>query len=495
MTQHDSHDERRRALVSPRDWSAPEGGGRYNLVVVGAGAAGLVSAAGAAGLGARVALIEKHELGGDCLNVGCVPSKGLIAAARVAASARRAAEFGVRTGPVTVDFRAVMDRMRRLRADIAHVDSAARFRDLGVDVFLGEARFTGRHTVQVGDRSLSFSKAVLATGGRPALPPVPGLSEVGALTNLDLFDLDELPEHLVVLGAGAIGCEMAQSFARFGARVTLVDMAQRVLPREEPQASALVQAALQDDGVRLILGVGAESARREGAEVVLTVPGEQLRGSHLLVAAGRAPNVEDVGLEAAGVEFTRRGVLVDARLRTTNPDIYAAGDVTGRSSFTHTADATARIVLRNALFPGSGGGVDDLVVPRCTYTEPEVAGVGLTERECQEQGVAFRVFEHPLAENDRAILDGETRGFVRVLAEADSDRILGATIVARDAGSMISEITLAMVGELGLGTLAGTVHPYPTQAESIKRTADAFNRTKLTPTASKAMKRWFELCR
>jgi pyruvate/2-oxoglutarate dehydrogenase complex dihydrolipoamide dehydrogenase (E3) component len=482
------------ANVHPPDWVNPEPAERYNLVVIGAGTAGLVSAAGAAGLGARVALVERELMGGDCLNVGCVPSKALLRCARAAADVRDAGGFGVRVPPgVRVDFPAVMERMRRLRADIGPHDSAARFRALGVDVFLGQARFTARDAALVGGKTLRFAKAVIATGTRAAHPPIPGLAETGFLTNETVFTLTELPRRLAVLGAGPVGCELAQAFARFGAEVTLLGDRPQLLPREDPDAAALVERAMRRDGVRLLLGGKVVAVEPRGAEKVLRVEGAaagEVGADEILVAVGRRPNVEGLGLEAAGVAYDPKGgVHVNDRLRTSNRRVYAAGDICSRFKFTHAADAMARLVVRNALFLGRAK-AGALTIPWCTYTDPEVAHVGLYEHEARARGLEVQTFTEELSRVDRAILDGETDGFVKVHLKAGRDRILGATAVGRHAGEMISELTLAMSRRIGLGALADTIHPYPTQAEAIKRAGDAYQRTRLTPFVKWLLGKW-----
>ncbi len=494
-------DEHNRVLVRhvhPRGWVNPDPAGRYNLVVIGAGTAGLVSAAGAAGLGAKVALVERHLMGGDCLNVGCVPSKALIAAARAAADARAAGAFGVRTGGVEVDFPAVMERMRRLRASIAPHDGVERFAKLGVDVFLGEGRFAGPSTVEVDGRRLEFARAVIATGGRAAPPPIPGLEEIGYLTNETIFSLTELPRRLAIIGAGPIGCEMAQTFRRFGSEVTLFEAEPSVLPREDADAAAIVARRLAAEGVRLVLCGHLTRAERRGGEVTLHC---ELGSTHqvlacdaILLAIGRTPNVEGLGLEAAGVAYDREGITVNDYLETTNRRIYAAGDVASRYKFTHVADAVARIVLQNALFLGRKK-ASGLRVPWCTYTSPEIAHVGLYEHEAVARGLAVDTITIPMAEVDRAVLDGEEEGFLRVHLAKGSDRILGATLVASRAGDMISELTVAMAAGRGLGTIAAAIHPYPTQAEVMKRAGDAYRRSRLTPRVRRLFEGWLALRR
>jgi pyruvate/2-oxoglutarate dehydrogenase complex dihydrolipoamide dehydrogenase (E3) component len=488
-------DDNRRLVetVHPVHWVNPEPASRYHLVVLGAGTAGLVTAAGAAGLGARVALVERHLMGGDCLNYGCVPSKALIASSRAAAAVREAGRFGVRVPPgTTVDFPAVMERLRRLRADLSPADGAERFRGLGVDVFLGEGRFSGPEQVEVGGKTLHFRKAVLATGARAAQPDIPGLAEVGFLTNETVFSLTALPRRLAVIGAGPIGCELAQAFARLGSEVTLLGRQPQVLPREDAAAAEVVRRAMAHDGVRLVLGCHITRAEQQGADKVLFLAEEcpQVRADAILVGVGRAPNVEGLNLEEARVEYdTKEGVHVDDRLRTTNRLIYAAGDVCSRYKFTHAADAMARIVIQNALFLGRKK-VSALTIPWCTYTDPEVAHVGLYPEEAEQRGIAVDTFEVSFDHVDRAVLDGETDGFVKVHVRKGKDRIVGATVVARHAGEMISELTLAMTTGAGLGTLARTIHPYPTQAEAFRKAGDAYNRTRLTPLVRWLFAKW-----
>jgi pyruvate/2-oxoglutarate dehydrogenase complex dihydrolipoamide dehydrogenase (E3) component len=491
----DEYNGRLVANVHPLDWVNPEPAPRYNLVVIGAGTAGLVAAAGAAGLGARVALIERELLGGDCLNVGCVPSKALIRAARAAAQVRDAGQFGIRVPPgVQVDFPAVMERMRRLRAGISPHDSAARFRGLGVDVYLGQGAFTGANAVEVGGKTLHFRRAVIATGARAERPPIPGLAEAGFLTNETVFTRTALPPRLAVIGAGPIGCELAQCFARFGSRVHLLGNHPQVLPREDADAAERVAKALGRDGLELILNCEITRVEKQGDEKLVHVAcGDGQREivvDAILVGAGRVPNVEGLNLDAAGVRHDlKEGVWVNDRLRTTNRRIYAAGDICSRFKFTHAADAMARIVIQNALFKGRAR-ASALTIPWCTYTDPEIAHVGLYEHEARERGIAFRTFTQELRDVDRAVLDGEDEGFVKVIASAKGDRILGATIVAAHAGDMISELTLAMVGRLGLKAIANTIHPYPTQAEAIKKVGDAYNRTRLTPFVKWLFEKW-----
>jgi pyruvate/2-oxoglutarate dehydrogenase complex dihydrolipoamide dehydrogenase (E3) component len=492
----DAHNRRLLENVHPPAWTNPEPRDRYHLVVIGAGTAGLVTAAIGAALGARVALVERELMGGDCLNVGCVPSKAVLAAARAWQAARDAsARYD---GPAVSgegDLAAVMERMRRIRADISPADSAARFRDeIGVDVFLGDGRFVAADAVEVDGKRLRFHRAVIATGARAAIPPIEGIDGVAFLTNETVFSLTELPEHLAVIGGGPIGCELAQAFVRFGARVTIIDAAPRILSNDDADAAEVVAAALRRDGVEILTEARIDSVREAGAgkTIRITRGGEafEITASHLLVAAGRAPNVEGLGLEEAGVEFEAKGIAVDERMRTSNPHVYAIGDVASRFQFTHAADAQARMVVRNALFYGRGK-AGDLVIPWCTYTSPELAHVGIAPHEVAEAEDEVETITISMADVDRARTEGTTEGFLRVHLKAGSDTILGATLVAEHAGEIISQVTQAMTAGTGLGKLGETIFPYPTQAEVLRKAADAWRRGKLTPTAKRAFGLFF----
>ena len=466
---------------------------RYDLVEIGAGAGGLVSSAVAAGLGARVALVEQDRLGGDCLNTGCVPSKGLIAAARSWEAARRSEKvFGGPAAGGEGDFRRAMVRMRHLRASISSADSVERFSGMGVDVFLGRARFDGPARVEVDGARLNFRRAVIATGSRPALPQIEGLGESGCLDNTTLFDLEEAPARLVIIGAGPVGCEMAQCFARFGSEVVLLESAGEGLPREDPEAAALVRDALEEDGVRCLLDAGITRVEKAptGRQVHYLQEGSPgvVEGDELLVAAGRLANVEGLGLRSAGVGADDSGIIVDGQLRTENSRIYAVGDVCSREKFTHAADAQARIAVQNALFFRRLE-VRGLVVPRCTYTSPELAHVGLDPDGARLAGMEVDTLSVPMAENDRAVLDGEETGFLRLHIKRGSDRILGATVVSSHAGEMISELGLAITHKLGLRKLGGVIRPYPTRSEVISRACAQWQKKRLGP----GLRRLFEI--
>ncbi len=480
--------------VRPPDWINPTPSGRYNLVVVGAGTAGLVAAAGAAGLGAKVALVERGLMGGDCLNVGCVPSKAIVSAARRARAVGRSAAYGVHTGEIRVDFSEVMQRMRRLRAAISPHDSAKRFSELGVDVFFGQGTFTSRETVDVAGTSLRFKRAVIATGARAAELPIVGLKEAGYLTNETLFSLTELPGRLIVIGGGPIGCEMAQSFAAFGSEVFLIERGAQILAREESDAAAIVQASMRDDGVEVLLHAQVIGVEIDGAEkiVVIEQGGRQRRivGDEILVSTGRTPNLDGLGLDCAGVESDpTRGIEVNDRLQTTNARIYAAGDVCSRFAFTHLADFHARTVIQNSLFFGRAK-ASRLIIPWCTFTSPEIAHVGIYPAEASKAGMKITTYHQPLSGVDRAVLDGDDRGFTRIHCREGTDQIVGATIVASHAGDLICEVALAMKYRIGLGKIASTIHPYPTQADSIRKLGDAYNRSRLTPRVKAIFQKW-----
>ncbi|MHC5019488.1 MAG: mercuric reductase [Planctomycetota bacterium] len=483
----DAHNEALLKAVHPPDWTNPTPTGPYALVVLGAGTAGLVSAAIAAGLGATVALIERELMGGDCLNTGCVPSKALLRTAKAVQEVRHAADLGIRlpAGEVTVDFGAVMERMRRLRAQIAPHDGAERFTGLGVDVYLGDGRFTGRNTIDVGGTELRFRRAVIATGARAAIPPIPGLAEAGYVTNHTVFQLTELPRRLVVIGGGPIGCELAQSFRRFGSEVTLLEAAAGILPRDDPDAAALVRASLEADGVRIRCGGKASQVEvRDGVKVISgECRGEPftLEADAILVAAGRAPNVESLGAEAAGVRTGPGGVEVDDQLRTDNGAIFAAGDCCSAWKFTHAADHMARLAVRNALFFGRGR-VSSLVIPWVTYTDPELAHVGPTAAELRERhGAELRTITVPFEQVDRAILDGATDGFARVHHLAGRGTILAATVVGKQAGELFGELCLAVTHGITLSQLSDTIHAYPTTPAVFAQLGGAYQKTRLTP--------------
>jgi pyruvate/2-oxoglutarate dehydrogenase complex dihydrolipoamide dehydrogenase (E3) component len=500
-------DEHNRVLVNnvhPPSWVNPEPDGRYNIVVIGAGTAGLVTAVIAAAVGAKVALIEKHLMGGDCLNVGCVPSKGVIRAARAWADIKRAEEFGVHLpAGVKYDFAAAMARMRKLRARISHTDSAHRYKKLGVDVYIGSGTFTGPDTIAVegpaGNRTLRFKKAAICSGARAAAPPTPGLQEAGYLTNETVFTLTDLPKRLAVIGAGPIGCELAQSFARFGSQVYLIEAQHGIMPNEDRDAAEIALKSMLRDGLQLMCcGKDLKASKTsDGKRLTVDSHGRQydLTVDEILVGVGRKPNTEGLGLDAVGAAYDKTGVKVNDRLQTTNPNIYAAGDVCFPFKFTHTADAMAQILIQNALFPHPMGlgyaSTNSLIIPWATFTEPEVAHVGMYEADAKAKGIEVETFTYKLDEVDRAILDGEDEGFARVHVKKGTDRLLGATIVASHAGDMISEFTVLMKSGKGLSTLSGTIHPYPTQAEVVKKVANVWRKTTFTEGKKRLLSKLF----
>ena len=468
-----------------------KGEGVYNVVVIGAGTAGLVTAAATAGLGGRVALVERGLMGGDCLNTGCVPSKALISSARLIHQIGRAQDWGLEPHHARFDFSKVFARMRERRAKIAPHDSQERFESLGVDVFRGNATFLSPREVAVGDARLTAKNFVIATGSRPAIPPVDGLDRVPHFTSETLFDgMEEQPIRLVVLGGGPTGCELGQVFARLGSRVTIVQRPPRILPREDADAGELLRRQLEAEGIRIVTGSQARIAARQedrGRVWVEDAAGARTRldCDAILIAAGRLPNIEGLGLEQAGVAFTKKGITVNEHLQTSRPHIFAAGDVVGPHQFTHVADSHARTIARNILLPWAMARRQDEVVPWCTYTSPEVARVGLSEEEARARGVAFDAWMQPLEDLDRAVVESEETGFARVLTAKGNDRIVGATIVAEWAGDLIHEFALAMKAGVGLKTISSTIHAYPTYAEIARRVADQQQKSRLTPLAKK----------
>ncbi|MGI9324210.1 MAG: dihydrolipoyl dehydrogenase family protein [Pseudomonadales bacterium] len=453
-----------------------------NLIVLGAGSGGLIAALVAATLKAKVTLIEKHLMGGDCLNTGCVPSKTLISSAKAAHLMRTGDRFGLQAVEPDVDFAAVMARVQAAIATIAPKDSVERYSELGVNCILGEGELLDAHRVRVGEQVMSARSIILATGGSPLVPPIPGLRELNPLTSDTVWALKEQPRRLVIMGGGPIGCELAQAFARLGSEVTIVDMAERLLPREDPDVSAHIEQVFAAEGISI----------RTSAKVVAAEPGslqlesnsDQARQSlafdQILVAVGRRANTRGLGLEAAGVELAKDGtVAVDAYLRSSQPNILACGDVAGPYQFTHMASHQAGYATLNALFGKFWKSrVNYAVVPWCTYTEPEVARVGLSETEAAEQGVAVEVTHYGLDDLDRAIAEGNAAGWVKVLTKPGSDRILGACVVGPHAGEVITEFVSAMTHGLGLKKIMGTVHIYPTFAEANKLAAGAWRRAR-----------------
>ncbi len=495
-----------------------KGEGLYNVVVIGAGTAGLVTAAGTAGLGGRVALIERNLMGGDCLNFGCVPSKALISSARLIQQIRESEKWGLdRQSPQFV-FEKIFERMRARRAKIAPNDSQERFESLGVDVFRGEARFISPQEIEVHvspspqssppGRSghdapgeglrLRAHNFVIATGSRAVIPNIQGINDVPYFTNETIFDeLKEKPDSIIVLGGGPIGCELGQALNRLGAKVKIVEYVPQILGPEDVDVAEFMQRRFEAEGITV--QHCTEATRVSMRDGLITLEGNykppgaaqgspvRFTGHSLLLAVGRCPMIKALNLEAAGVKYTANGVEVNDYLQTSQPHIYAAGDIANRLKFTHTADYTARVVVRNILMPLQflRQKVDWSVVPWCTYTDPEVAHVGFGEKEAKQKNVEYDLFVVPLEDLDRAVVESEDAGFAKVLTVRGSDKILGATIVAPHAGDLLHEFVLAMKAKIGLGTIAATIHAYPTFAELARKAGDKYNKTRLTPAAKR----------
>ena len=474
-----------------------KGEGVYNVVVVGAGTAGLVTAAGTAGLGGRVALVERNLMGGDCLNFGCVPSKALISSARLVQRIRESEKWGLDQSEPQFVFEKVFERMRARRAKIAPHDSQERFESLGVDVFHGEARFVSPHEVEVNGQRLRARNFVIATGSRAVVPKIKGIDSVPYFTNETIFDeLKRKPENMIVLGGGPIGCELAQTFRRLGVDVTIFQRGDQLLPREDRDVAEFVERRLINEGVRVIKNADARSvATSETGKVALQLLDRQsgqlveptFFADALLVAAGRTPNLRSLDLKSVGIDITERGVRVNDYLQTSQRHIYAVGDVIGPFLFTHMADAQGRVAVRNILVPFQflRQKMDYSVVPWCTYVDPEVAHVGLGEKEAKGQNIDYDLFVVPLEDVDRAVVESEDAGFAKILTGKGSDKILGATIIAPHAGDLLHEFMLAMKARIGLGTIASTIHAYPTFAELARKAGDKYNKTRLTPRAKK----------
>jgi pyruvate/2-oxoglutarate dehydrogenase complex dihydrolipoamide dehydrogenase (E3) component len=484
-----------------------KGEGIYNVIVIGAGTAGLVTAAGTAGLGGRAALIERDLMGGDCLNFGCVPSKALISSARLIQQIRDAEKWGLDRQQPQFVFKKVFERMRARRAKIAPNDSQERFESLGVDVFRGEARFVSPHEVEVTGQRLRARNFVIATGSRPVIPKIEGIDEVPYFTNETIFDeLQEKPESMIVLGGGPIGCELAQTFRRLDVQVTIVQRGDQLLPREDRDVAEFLERRLINEGVRIIKNADVHSvATSDAGKVALQLVDRQsgriaertFFADALLVATGRTANLRSLDLTSLGVEVTERGVRVNDYLQTSQRHIYAAGDVIGPFLFTHMADAQARVVVRNIVVPFQflRQKMDYSVVPWCTYTDPEVAHVGLGEKQARQKNVQYDLFVVPLEDVDRAVVESEDAGFAKVLTAKGSDKILGATIVAPHAGDLLHEFVLAMKASIGLGTIASTIHAYPTFAELARKAGDKYNKTRLTPRSKKVFTWLYERAR
>jgi pyruvate/2-oxoglutarate dehydrogenase complex dihydrolipoamide dehydrogenase (E3) component len=471
---------------------AAKGSGVYNAVVIGAGTAGLVTAAGTASLGGRVALIERNKMGGDCLNFGCVPSKALISSARLIHNIRRAQDWGLDKQEPKFAFATIFDRMRARRAEIAPNDSQDRFESLGVDVFRGQAKFLSPHELEVDGQRLRARNFVIATGTRATIPPIEGIEGVPHFTNETIFDeLKSQPQSLIVLGGGPIGCELGQAFARLGVGVTILNRGARLLAREDVDVAAFIQERLEQEGIAVLNGIEVKSCARNGADLEIsysqesTTKTQRISGSALLIASGRTPNIEQLDLKMAGVKFSKRGIETNERLQTSQPHIYAAGDVVGPFQFTHMADYHARIVVRNILMPFSvlRQKTDYSVVPWCTFVDPEVARVGLNEADAKKKKIEYDLVRQEFAAVDRAVVESQESGFAKILLERDTDKIIGVTIIADQAGELIHEFILSMRQGIGLGKIGAMIHVYPTLSEAARKAGDQYNKKRLTPLA------------
>jgi pyruvate/2-oxoglutarate dehydrogenase complex dihydrolipoamide dehydrogenase (E3) component len=467
----------------------------FDIIIIGGGAGGLVVASGAAQFGARVALIEKEPgLGGDCLYYGCVPTKTLVHSTRVFSLIRRSEEFGLGRMVLSGErFAGAMERMRRMVARVGEHDDPKRFEAMGIQLFFGEGRFVDPNTFEVAGRRITGRRFVLATGARPNVPSIPGLAEAGFLTNITALELKQRPKTMVIIGGGPVGVEFAQIFNRLGIQITIFEKADRLLPNEDQEVSETLEAIFRKEGIDFLTGVSLQGIRREGNQKILHVEGKEggrrVAAEEILVAVGRAPNVEGLELEAAGVAYDRRGVKVDATLRTTARHIWACGDLVGPYQFTHMAEYQGGIVVSNALFPFVRRKVDYRVVPWVTFTDPEVARVGLTEAEAREKVGPVHVYRFPFKQVDRAIIEGEETGFIKLIADRRL-RIVGAHLIGPNAGDLLHEYVLAMKANLKITLLSTTIHVYPTLSQGVKKAADQYYREKLFTGWFPKLARW-----
>jgi pyruvate/2-oxoglutarate dehydrogenase complex dihydrolipoamide dehydrogenase (E3) component len=495
----DEHNQKLRDYVHPADWPADPSSAVYDMVAIGAGTGGLVSSGGAAMLGARSALIERHLMGGDCLNTGCVPSKTLIKSAHIAHLARNAGHFGVHVGEVRVDFGEVMERLRRVRADMAHHDGAERLKGLGVDVLFGTAKFTGPKTLELDGKPVRFRRAMICTGGRPFVPDIPGLRE-NCLTSENFFEQTELPKRLLVLGGGPIGCELAQTMQRLGAQVTMLVRGSKLMAKDDPDAGTIIQNVFQKEGLRVRFKTNLTNIERTDNGLNCSIETDGKTDTEpfdaILVAAGRRPNVENLGLDVAGVEFDKRGITVNKLHQTSNSRIYAAGDVCSPFQFTHAAYAQAEFATLNALMPFPYRlNARDRVMSWVTYTDPEVAHAGPGWSEIEKMKSDIDTYELPIKDNDRAQTESESQGFCRLHCKKGTDRLIAGTIVGENAGEMIAELSLAITNKMKLRHIQKSIHAYPTRSEIIRNVATEWKFTTLTPTMKSAVGLWFKVSR
>ncbi|MDP2681493.1 MAG: dihydrolipoyl dehydrogenase [Deltaproteobacteria bacterium] len=454
----------------------------FDLTIIGGGVGGLVAASGASQFGAKVALVEKENLGGDCLHYGCVPTKTLVHSARLISLMRRATEFGL--NPVTVDFefKKIMEHMREVQKKVGEHDDPKRFEKMGIKLFFGKGGFKDTRTFEVNGTNIKSRKFLIATGSRPVKLPIPGLDKVDSLDNIKILAINHLPESILIMGAGPIGMEFAQVFSRFGSKVTVIEKAGQILPREEKELSDRLEGILKREGMEIITCVETKRVEQSGNKriVVAECSGKEKRfeADELLVAIGRAPNIEGMNLEKIGVKTTSKGIVVNDTMKTTVSNIWACGDVTGMFPFTHMAEYEAGIVIGNALFPFVNRKMDKTVVPWTTFTDPELARVGLTEDEARKEYGDIRVYRYPFSEHDRAIIDGETEGMIKLICDKKG-KILGAHILGKGAGDLLNEYTFAMKNGLPVQKISQTVHVYPTMGQVVKRGADQYYKERL----------------
>ena len=460
--------------VFPANWKNPKAGQTYDLLVIGGGPGGMTAATIAREQQATVALVEKEHMGGECLSYGCIPSKALLRSSRLAADVRNGANFGIEIpNNWKVDFGAVMQRVHRLQSTLAPHDSPEHFKGLGIDLFLGQARFLGPNQVEVGGQTITFKKAIIATGTEPVPLKIPGLTESDYLTNQTIFQLSTLPKRFGVIGGGPISCELAQAFLQFGSEVTLITDSTHLLPRDDLMATERLKKVFEDEGMKIFFQSHVERVEKKGKEktLYLNQPNQSITVDEILVAIGRAPAVMGLDLEKAGISYhTHQGISTNEFLQTTNPNVYAVGDVTSRYKFTHMSQELASLAVTNAL-KGHTKKNSSLNVPWCTFTEPEVAHIGLSEQEAKEKGIATESVIIELSNIDRAIVDEETTGFMKLIVKENSHHIIGADLMASHAGDMISELSVAMASEQGLLALAQAIHPFPTQAQVVRTAA------------------------
>ena len=495
----DEHNQKLRDNVHPQNWPTKPIDGVYDMIAIGAGTAGLVSSGGAAMLGAKSALIERHMMGGDCLVTGCVPSKTLIKSAHVAHQASKAHEFGVNVGEVKVDFTKVMERLRRVRADMAHHDGAKKLDDMGVDVLFGNAKFTGPNTLDLDGKEIKFRRAMICAGGRPFVPDIPGLRD-NCLTSESFFELTELPEHFMVIGGGPIGCELAHSMRRLGSEVTILQRGQKIMDKDDPEAGEIIMEVFKEEGIDVRFGAELQKVEKRDGRLHCTIKHKdhehELVVDQIMVATGRVPNVESLNLEAAGVEYHRRGITVDKHHRTSNKRIFAAGDICSPFQFTHAAYAQAEYATLNALMPWPYRlNAKDRVMSWVTYTDTEVAHAGPAYSEIEKQNANLDIYELPMKDNDRAQTESEHRGFCRIHCKKGTDKIVAATIVGENAGEMIAEMSLAITKGMRLKHIQETVHAYPTRAEIIRNTATEWKFSTLTTSIKSMVGVWFKISR